>query len=69
MRGLIRSYRLFKIIGNPTFVKLGGLFTHGAEHAPAHKRHYKKYHIQAVCWAEKPLPNATKRLKNWPNIT
>jgi proline dehydrogenase len=24
---LIRSYRLFKIIGNPTFVKLGGLFT------------------------------------------
>lgn len=24
---LIRSYRLFKIIGNPTFVKLGGIFT------------------------------------------
>ena len=24
---LIRSYRLFKIIGNPTFVKLGGVFT------------------------------------------
>ncbi len=24
---LIRSYRLFKIIGNPTIVKLGGLFT------------------------------------------
>src|ERR1700739_3892607 len=24
---LIRSYRLFKIIGNPTFVKLGALFT------------------------------------------
>jgi proline dehydrogenase len=24
---LIRSYRLFKIIGNPTFVRLGGIFT------------------------------------------
>ena len=25
---LIRSYRLFKIIGNPTFVKIGAIFTH-----------------------------------------